>query len=242
MEKLEAPPEIVALDEAMERKLATLGELAPYVLARPAPGIIDRTIVLWPSNAIGRLRVVRRRESVLFATQGLSYPFNDLHRDRPPRLRYEVAIELPNDDPVGFDAERGTFGAASDETLARTWPVAMLWFLADAYVHERWQWVPLLEKFGLATTTSTSVAPLRPMERADGILGWLLGRKPGPPGDEVLPEGARLLVLQLLTPDEHAWATSVQDASRAWSLASALDRAGIGARSSVGRKSVLARS
>lgn len=229
---------VAALDDAIEAKLASLGALEPYVLARLMPAIIDDMIVLWPSNAIGRVRVIRRDRGILFVTQGLSYPFNDLHQDRPAALGYELAIEVGLDEPTA-SGSNSTFGALSQEELASTWPVRLLWFLADGHVHDRWDLLPRLDHFGVLTTMSRPMRELQHLAGADGFLGLLVGRPFGRPGDEQLSASARLVVLQLLHRDEYDWIVGVPDSSRAVAIVGALDQAGWGTRSAAHRTSVI---
>lgn len=60
------------LDEALERGLSRIAgrSAGEEVLFRPHPGVLDGSLVAWPSNVIGKLRVIRRTYAEMLAQFG----------------------------------------------------------------------------------------------------------------------------------------------------------------------------
>jgi len=230
----DAPTETAALDAALERQLATFGELDPEPWFRLRPEIIDDTVVPWPANAIGRLRLVRRETGLLFVTQGMSYPFNDLHADGPEPLGCELAIEVAYDEPVAPGRERAFRDLSGDE-LATSWPARFLWFLADSWIYERWPVVPRLDHFGMITSTATPPPELRGYALANGAVGFLVGA-PIEGGETRSP--ARIVTIQPLVPAEYEWVTGVPDSSRVLVLSERMRAAGLAHRASAVREAL----
>ncbi|MBW2523248.1 MAG: suppressor of fused domain protein [Deltaproteobacteria bacterium] len=234
MDKPESPT--TPWDDALEQKLASLGELLPAVFMRMRPALIEETLVFWPANAIGRLRLVRRDGALLFVTQGLGYRFNDLHADQPEPLRYELGIQLRADEPVDAQADDGrTFADLEGADLANTWPVRLLWFLADTFVYERWPLRAKLERFGMMTTVAAPQPELPEHVTPQGFLGLLVGVPLDGQADDTLPDDSRLVMLQLLRPEEYDWVVAVPDPSRCQDLLRRLQADGWPAISSAKR-------
>jgi hypothetical protein len=235
------------LDHRLEQTYSALGALDPDVLTRTRPALIDGEVVLWPANALGRQRIVRRPGSVLFATQGLAYPFDpSIHDDAPPALGFELGIELSAAEPFKLGQ---TVGNVSNAALAESWAVELLWAFADCCVVDRFKLLAQVARYGLATTIAPMVRGLESWTLPNGALGVLagmpiVGDEPiGLEGqlllgraDEVEP---RLVMLKLLTPDEYEWATTVPDASVCIELAEMFRYRGDGHLSSAVRRSLV---
>jgi len=238
------------LDEALEGSFLALGSLEPGVLGlghlRPH-STPDGKVILWPRNALGRQRLIRREGGgALFVTQGLSYPFDpSLHGPGAAPLGYELAVELPAEEPMGA----GTVASSSHEELANAWPVHALWFLAHCYLEDRWEIFGRLRYFGGLITGFVPILPgLERLRTPQGFVGAIVGMPLSveapfsAESQHVLAERgghvSRLVMITLLTADEYAYVTGVEDSSRALALAARF-RSTHGHRSSTVRPSAL---
>lgn len=84
--------------------------------------------------------------------------------------------------------------------------------------------MPRLDHFGVVTAPCTAQPELMRCANAEGAIGLLLG---APIEQDRLPDGARLVMLQLLTQAEYRWVIGVEDSSRAHVLVQAFQRSGI---------------
>lgn len=214
------------LERAREATLRKLGAVADRVLSRLTPLVrTDRGAVacLWPSHAIGKLKLVRRDKTVILVTDGLSDPWDrSLHPDAPSwTFGFEVAVEAPI----------AMLDDATDEGVAGSWMPLLLWAATDWVVLERVDLKGRLARHGCATHAVPPFGGLDDLVAANGFAGALLGipyggtalgaeavlaPEPGRPDDPIW-----LLPLKLLTADEYEWAMGVPDASRAKQLAEA---------------------
>ncbi len=129
------------LEDQSVRSLARLGILEERVVGALVPQVLGDTPVLWPSQALGRVRIVRRERGVLFVTEGLSYPFDPtMHGPGREQLGFEIGIELGHADAVG-----------SSEELSRAWVVPALLWLAACYVLDDFPLLDRIEQFGVVT-------------------------------------------------------------------------------------------
>jgi hypothetical protein len=189
--------------------------------------MLGDSLVAWPSNVIGKMRVVRRSDGgVVFVTQGLSFPFSpSLHQEPRAPLGYELAIELAADEPI----DHRTVAELSDPELANCWAVWSLWFLADVAVHERMEYAGMLERFGALSTRGHEQDALGAFAVPDemGGVGYFLGARvpdvTGTPIDELAP-GVRLVAATLAHPTELAYAMSTHDGAHVLALFAALGR------------------
>jgi hypothetical protein len=93
------------------------------VISRLIPGRIP-----WPASMLGRMIVIRRPQSVLLVTDGLSDPYDpELHDNaREGPLDFELCMSIDRNDPAAQD----------DDALADSiWP-KLLYALADVIVEE----------------------------------------------------------------------------------------------------------
>ncbi len=212
------------LAEQRLRTLKKLGALSERVLSRASP--IRPTergleIFLWPGHALGEIALVRRSESVVLATSGISDPWDPtLHPDPPGfTFGFEFALEVP----------LARIDDAREEAIAESWMPTFLWALSDWIVAERIDVKARLVHHGCLTLTALPVAGLEHLRASNGFHGVLLGipyvgdtlgveavLARHDDGDDVW-----LLPIKLLTPDEYEWAMEVEDSSRAKRLAQA---------------------
>lgn len=213
-------------ERAREQKLGRLGTLSPDLISRVVPitmrnGRETRSFA-WPATTLPRLRLVRRPESVLLVTDGLSDPWDPtLHQTPVPGLSlgFEAALEVP----------LHALDAPSDEAIAASWMPQVLWAATDWMVAERFDLKGTLCKFGVLTLATPPVVGLERLVASNGAMGVLAGLPFAgdvlesqvvlAPGVEDPRDPVWLLPLKLLTADEYAWAMGVPDASRARDLA-----------------------
>lgn len=241
------PPDVAALDAAIERSLSALGTLEPSVLSRLQPQSgSDQRPMPWPSEALGKLRIVRRPGgAVLFVTHGLSYPFDSsLHGPNVPTLGYELGVEVAGHEPIGDK----TFATSTNHELANAWPVHALWFLSGCYVEDRWMLLDHLDQYGLVSGLVPPLPGLEKMVTTEHYVGVLqgiplaaggAGRKAQMLLARVGPLECRLVMLTVVTPDELAHIRSVPDATLAAVVVARLAERGLAYVSSAVRPSVL---
>jgi hypothetical protein len=233
------------LEMQIERSLSSLGKLEPEVIGALVPQRVGNELVLWPSQGLGRVRVVRRERGVLFATQGLSFPFDpSMHRAGGAAMGYEIGIEVARDELSGN-------GAALNDS----WMVPVLLFMAGSYVKDRFPLLEMVTRFGLTTQILPVDPDLEQMrtELDDGtpVVGALAGMplsaggQFGREGQHVLASvdghESRLVVFKVLCPDEYAWARGVNDSGRCVELARTFWEGGDGHVTRLQRASVLAK-
>lgn len=226
-----------ALEKESERSLRDLGELEERVVGAVVPQRIGETLVPWPSQALGRIRLVRRERGVLFVTEGLSHPFDaSMHGPGKAPLGFELGIEL----------EQAALALSSDE-LARSWVVPALLWCAACYVLDEFRLLDLIERFGMVTQLLPPDPVLRHLVLEDGSVGALAGMPLSPTttfgrdAQTLLAavDGceSRLVVLTSITPGECDWVRGVADGSRAMELAKWLWSHGEGHRTIPSRAS-----
>ncbi len=233
-----------ALEEQREITLRKLGQLDEDVLFRPAPKMVQLDDdsympILWPSMALGRLKIVFRPESVLLVSDGLSDPFDEeIYGEDTPEygLDFEAALEVPYDgDPEKFK-----------QSLAESWIPQVLWAATDYILLQQLDVVGLLSQFGMCSL------PIPPVEKLDEYIcdhGFMCGLIGMPlVGDEIgqsVGMGSYnenpifLLPIKLLTPDEFNFIIQTNDASNSEILAKKFLANGERHLSWKGRKSVL---
>jgi hypothetical protein len=218
---------IEELEAQAERALRDLGDLEPQVIGAVTPQRLGDALVAWPWRVLGRLRMVRRQSGVLFVTEGLSYPFDpSVHGpDRDP-LGFEIGIEIAN--PKNL----------STAELSRAWVTPVLLWLSAVYLTDEFPLLELIDQFGMVTQLLPPDPALQNLILPDGNVGALAGM-PLTPGEpfgldaqtllaEVDEHESRLIVLTAISPDEYAFACSVNDGSRAQEVANALWAGGTG--------------
>jgi hypothetical protein len=178
-------------------------------------------IVFWPANAIGALRMVRRKDSVVLVTDGLSNLWDpSIHADVPDRtFGFELAIEIP----------LSAFPDPSNEAITAGWAPLVLWAATDWVVAERADLFGRITNHDVITHAIPPVTGLEHLVARNRFMGGLigmpyvgdtLGASLGHGPDPHLP-GIKtcLLTMKLLTADEYEWAMGVEDSSRARALA-----------------------
>lgn len=222
-----------------ERALRELGELADGIAGATTPQLVGDALVSWPSHALGRVRLVRREGSVLFVTEGLSYPFDpSVHGEGHAPLGFEIGMELPASEVGDTPAEQ-----------AASWVVRALLWLGSCYVLDAFRLLDLVDHFGMVTQMLPPEPALAHLVMADGSVGALAGMPMaqtttfGREAQHLLwrasGDEARLVMLTALTPDECTWVRSVDDGSRAMDLTRALWARGHGHRTLPHRPSLL---
>jgi hypothetical protein len=208
------------LYEAREQSLARLGEVQSGVLSRTTPALVDGNMIPWPTMMRGTQRLVRKAQSVLLVTDGLSNPWDpDIHGDDLPdwTFGFELALEVP----------LAEFSDPGVEAILSSWAPRVLWAATDWIVAERFD---LMARVELHECTTHAILPVRELQHLvaeNGFMGGLLGLpfatgvlgagvRHGP---EILGRPTWLLPIKLLTADEYEWATGVHDSSRARVLA-----------------------
>lgn len=227
------------LEAQSERALRQLGELAKEIAGTTMPQRVGDTIVPWPFHALGKVRLVRRESTVLFATEGLSHPYDtSVHGEGHTPLGFEIGMELPVEEVGDTPAKQ-----------AGAWVVPALLWLGSCYVIDAFRLLDLVDHFGMVTQMLPPEAAIAHLVMPDGGVGALAGMPLSPTttfGREAQHllwkangEEARLVVLTALTPDECTWVRSVDDGSRAMDLARALWARGHGHRTLPHRPSLL---
>ncbi|HVH46551.1 MAG TPA: hypothetical protein VM925_29620 [Labilithrix sp.] len=209
--------------------MARIGQVNDKVLSRAHPffpsnnGPVMRA---WPSSVLGKQLLVRRKDSVVVVTDGLSDPWDpELHPNAPKwTFGFELALEVP----------LGSLSDVSDEAIRGSWIPTTLWAATDWVAAEKVDIKGRLLKFDCATHAIPRVGGLEKLVGANGFIGGLLGvpyagdqlcsqlvlaPEPNNPKDAIW-----LLPLKLLTADEYDWAVGVQDGARAKALAEAFLR------------------
>lgn len=197
--------------------LAKLGQLDERGVprgpsGRPADGTLG--IVPWPSQPVGKLRLVRRPQSLLVVTDGLSDPWDPgLHAEPPPwRFGLELAIEVPR--------------APDDAGPPPAWVGPLVLWISNWLIDQRFD---LRARLRAHTTLTLGALPIPGLENwraPNGLHGLLLGI---PFAGDTLgghavmardgTEAVWLVPMKLLHPKEYAWALEVRDASRSTWLA-----------------------
>lgn len=227
------------IEARSERALRELGELAEGVAGATTPQRVGDALVPWPFRALGRVRLVRREESVLFVTDGLSHPFDpSVHGDGHAPLGFEIGMELPASEVGETPAEQ-----------AASWVVRALLWLGSCYVVDEFRLLDLVDHFGMVTQMLPPEPALAHLVMADGSVGALAGMPLaqtttfGREAQHLLwqtnGEEARLVMLTALTPDECTWVRGVDDGSRAMDMARALWARGHGHRTLPKRPSLV---
>jgi hypothetical protein len=206
-----------------------LGNVSDEVLSRtgPAPrGSARPELFYWPGGKVGRLRLIRRTESVLVITDGLSDPWDRALHPDPPRWTFEIelCVEVPTRE----------VDLHTDAAVARSFVPPLLWALTDWLVAKRLDLKTHLVKNHCVTLATPEVPGLEPLATADRTIGVLLGlpfagtRLRNQVVLAPLENGQAvwLLPAKPLTSDEYTWATSVKDSSRLVELAEAFLRRG----------------
>lgn len=205
------PPFDDALEIARGQTLATLGQLEerPLVAMR---GSLPHELHPWPSRPVGRIRLVRRQQTALLVTDGLSDAWDPAMHAVVPTWRFgcELAIEIPLM-PGG---------------VVPSWSSALLLWIADWLVEKRFDLRARLRTHTCLTLGALPQQGLEGWRAPNGLHGLLLGlpfvgnnigahavlaRTPTEP--------VWLVPMKLLHPIEYAWALEVRDASRATWLA-----------------------
>jgi len=195
--------------------LARLGTVSEQVVSRQHPLGGEA----WPASVLGRMRIVRRPETRLLVTDGLSSPFDpELHPHPPPGpLDFELAVDVPSDDPCG----------QSDAALAQSWLPSLLYALTDWIVPEYLDLRGLLEDFRAVTLAApATTGAARALAGPDGLVGVLIGlplvgqdldRHPylngyyQGSGTPYADAALGFFPVKPLTPDEYAWAKAQGD-------------------------------
>jgi hypothetical protein len=188
------------LREAREQTLRKLGRLSSNVIGRNLSNYKDPRPYLWPSSAMGAIRLVQRDTSVLFITDGISDPWDrTLHTDAPPgTFDYELAIEVPN----------SSFKSLAEDKLASSWAPTVLIAATDGLIGSRYDLAAVLIKLGCATIGIPKVSELESFMYKDGWMRGLVGIPlQGEPGTSVcLAKNGQLpiylLTMKLLSCDE----------------------------------------
>lgn len=217
------------LEKTRREKLSRLGDVCERVLSRMTPFYPTADgpqMRAWPSSALGKQLLVRRKNSVLVITDGISDPFDsELHPDAPDgTFGFEMGLEVPTKH----------LADASDDGVAGSWITTTLWAATDWVTDERFDLKGHLIKFDCVTVAIPPVAGMEHLVGANGFMGGLIGvpyagdqlcaqvvlaSEPHNPNDAIW-----LLPLKLLTADEYDWAVGVQDGARAKALAEAFLR------------------
>ena len=167
------------------------------------------------------MRLIRREESILLVTNGLSNEWDpSLHASTPDwTFGFEAALEMPLD----------ALGDASDQAIEEMWGITFLWAALDWMVVERCDIRSKVEQFGCVTHAVLPVVGMEHLVASNGCMGALvglpfagdslgmhlsLGADPGHPDRHVW-----MLPFKLLTADEYESAMGVQDSSRSMELA-----------------------
>jgi hypothetical protein len=214
------------LEAARRQTLARIGTVSERVLSRTTPIFMtdDGPVMrFWPSSALGKQLLVRKKDSILLITDGISDPWDtELHADAPKwTFGFEMALEVP----------LAHVGDASDEGIAGSWMTTLLWAATDWVTAERFDIKSRLIEFDCVTIAIPPVRGLEKLVGSNGYMGGLLGipyagemlcaqavlaPEPHEPADAVW-----LLPLKLMTADEYDWAVGVPDGSRTKALADA---------------------
>jgi len=240
------PEKCQQLEAAREATLRKIGKLNDKVLSRALPmGRMGQRaeMVPWPATMLGKQRMVRREQSVLIVTDGVSNPWDPtIHAQPVPdwKFGFEAALEVP----------LAIFKDASDDAIASSWLPTLLFAATDWIIAERIDLKGQLIRHGCVTIAVPSVRGLESLISASGFIGALVGipyvgnvletqvKLASDPDD---PEDAIwLLPLKILTPDEYDWATGVRDSSRAMALGEAFLKRSTSHISWPSRKSILA--
>lgn len=207
------PPHVDdSLASARAQTLATLGQLEerPLVASR---GTLPHELLPWPARPVGRIRFVRRQQTALLVTDGLSDPWDPALHASVPGFRFgcELALEVP----------LGPNGAPPQ------WASALLLWISDWLVEKRFDLRARLKAHTCLTLGALPQTGLDAWRAPNGLHGLLLGLPFV--GDNlgahaVLArtspvEAVWLVPMKLLHPLEYAWALEVRDASRATWLA-----------------------
>jgi hypothetical protein len=207
------PPLDNALAQARAATLAKIGQLDDRGITRAPPartGVGSNVeLVPWPSLTVGKLRMVRRPQTSLVVTDGLSDPWDPGLHGSVPAFRFgcELAIEVPRPD---------------DAAPVPVWVAALLFGVSNWLINGRFDLRARLRAHPCTTLGALPVPGLEAWQAANGLHGLLLGV---PFVGETLGahailgrdrnEAVWLLPLKLLHPAEYAWALGVRDSSRA---------------------------
>lgn len=208
------PPPENTLAPARAATLATLGRIDDRALQRSTSSRSNTgtalELVPWPALAIGRLRLVRRPQSSLVVTDGMSDPWDlGLHAAPPPwRFGCELAIEVPR--------------APDDTGPPPAWIAPLLLWVSNWLIEQRFDLRARVRAHTCLTLGALPVAGLESWLAPNGLHGLLIGV---PYVGDALGahaiiardrnEAVWLLPMKLLHPAEYAWALEVRDSSRA---------------------------
>ncbi len=207
------PPLDNALAQARAATLAKIGQLDDRGITRAPPartGVGSNVeLVPWPSLTVGKLRLVRRPQTSLVVTDGLSDPWDPGLHGSVPSFRFgcELAIEVPRPD---------------DAAPVPVWVAPLLFGVSNWLINGRFDLRARLRAHPCTTLGALPIPGLESWQAANGLHGLLLGV---PFVGETLGahailgrdrnEAVWLLPLKLLHPAEYAWALGVRDSSRA---------------------------
>lgn len=232
----------VQLYAEREHSLRRFGEVRDGLLFRKLPAVVDGVIVPWPTMVLGTLRLIRRPDTVLLVTDGLSNPWDpSLHDDLPGwTFGFELALEVP----------LAAFTDPSDRAIASSWAPLVLWAATDWVVAERFDLVERLEHSQCTTHGIPPVGGLKHWVADNGLMGGLLGLPFAGSvfgasvqhGPVINGRATSLLPIKLLTADEYEWAMGVHDSSRTVALAELFIQRGEGHLSWPDRMSALTRT
>lgn len=213
-----------SLAPARAGTLAKIGQLDERTITRGQPartGVgANVELVPWPGLAVGRLRIVRRPQTLLVVTDGLSDPWDPGLHPNPPAFRFglELAIEVMR--------------TADDNAPIPPWIAPLLFGISSWLINQRFDLRARLRTHSCMTLGALPVTGLEAWRAKNGLHGLLLGipfvgETLG--GHAVLArdrgEAVWLLPMKLLHPAEYAWALEARDASRStWLVQSFLQQ------------------
>lgn len=205
------PPFENSLAPARAATLATLGQIDDRAM-QGSTALRSTTVGLvpWPSLAVGRLRLVRRPQSLLVVTDGMSDPWDPGLHAAPPAWRFgcELAIEVPR--------------APEDNGPPPAWIAPLLLWVSNWLIEQRFDLRARVKAHTCLTLGALPVPGLESWRAPNGLHGLLIGV---PYVGEALgahaviardrDQAVWLLPMKLLHPAEYAWALEVRDSSRA---------------------------
>lgn len=228
------------LEAEREKCYKKFGELSPNVLSRTTPIVQTASgpiTILWPANAIGKLRIIHRKDSVCVVTDGLSNPWDMSMHDDVPMWTFGMELMV--------ETNKSSLKNHTDQGIAGSWMPTVMWALTDWIVYERVQLKSRVQNFLCSTAAIPPVRGLEEYISDNGFMGSIVGipntsKELGKPAciGELHGTPIELLTVKLLRPEEYEWAINGPN-SNTLDMARAFLENGDGHLTNPGRPSVL---
>jgi hypothetical protein len=208
-----APPMVDnALAMARAAAFASLGQVDERAFARQAAvrtGAVPLELAPWPSTPVGRVKLIRRGQTDLVVTDGMSDPWDPSLHASPPGFRFacELAIEVPS---------------LGEGMMPAAWIAPLLLWISNWLIAQKFDLRARMRAHTCLTLGALPIPGLESWKAPNGLHGLLLGIPFA--GNQIgahavlAREGNEtvwLVPMKLLHPKEYAWALEVRDSSRA---------------------------